>query len=106
MYYNFCSFCSCFQPKDKKYRDFELNKHLCNYGIPEMPDQKMRNDRKAVKLREQVFSDERTEQVKVLEQNADLVRQQAATLLAKKVKRKREAVAKAEHEAKVIQKRK
>ena len=64
-----------------------------------MPDQKQRNTRKAVELAEQVFSEERTAQVKVLEQKADIVNSQAAILFQLKLKRKRESKAKAKAEA-------
>ena len=99
VYYNFCRYCLSFQPREQKYRDLKLNKHLCNYGITEMPDQKQRNTRKAVELAEQVFSEERTAQVKVLEQKADIVNNQAAILFQQKLKRKRENKAKAKAEA-------
>ena len=99
VYYNFCRSCLSFQPREQKYRDLKLNKHLCNYGITEMPDQKQRNTKKTVELVEQVFSEERTAQVKVLEQKADIVNSQAAILFQLKLKRKRESKAKAKAEA-------
>ena len=64
-----------------------------------MPDQKQRNTRKSVCLVEQVFSEERAAQVKVLEQKADIVNNQAAILFQLKLKRKREQKAKAKAEA-------
>ena len=64
-----------------------------------MPDQKQRNTRKSVCLVEQVFSEERAAQVKVLEQKADIVNNKAAILFQQKLKRKRENKAKAKAEA-------
>ena len=55
-----------------------------------MPKQKVPSRNKAPKLHEQVFSEERTAQVKDLEQKADLVKNDAAKLLQQKRKRKRE----------------
>ena len=39
IYYNFCRRCLAFNPRDKKYKDLSLYKHLCNYGIHDMPRQ-------------------------------------------------------------------
>ena len=40
IYYNFCKRCLAFNPQGKKYKDFKLNRHLCNYGVHQMPNQK------------------------------------------------------------------
>ena len=90
IYYNFCKHCLSFQPRDKKYKDFAMTSHLCNYDIAEMPKQKQQTREKSEKLHEQVFSEERTAQVKELEQKAEAVKNNAAQLLKQKLKRKRE----------------
>ena len=64
-----------------------------------MPKQKVRLRHKAPKLHEQVFSEERSAQVKDLEQEADKVHSEAANLLQQKIKRKREQVAKSKADA-------
>ena len=48
--------------------------HLCNYNITEMPKQKVSSRNKVPELHEQVFSEERTAQVRDMEQKADLVK--------------------------------
>ena len=103
IYYNFCKYCLSFQPQDKNFRDFKTKSHLCNYDITEMSKQKARLHHKAPKLHEQVFSEERSAQVKDLQHKADLVNNEAAKLLQQKIKRKREQVAKSK--ADVQQKR-
>ena len=40
IYYHFCKRCLAFNPKWTKYKDFQLKRHLCNYGVVEMPNQK------------------------------------------------------------------
>ena len=55
-----------------------------------MPKQKQQTREKSEKLHEQVFSEERTAQVKELEQKADVIKNNAANLLKQKLKRKRE----------------
>ena len=40
IYYNFFKRCLAFNPKGNKYKDFKLNRHLCNYGVHQMPNQK------------------------------------------------------------------
>ena len=40
IYYSFCKRCFAFKPQGKKYKDFKLNRHLCNYGVHQMPNQK------------------------------------------------------------------
>jgi hypothetical protein len=90
IYYNFCKYCLSFQPRDKKYKDFAMTSHLCNYDITEMPKQKQQTREKSEKLHEQVFSEERTAQVKEMEQQAEAIKANAALLLKQKLKRKRE----------------
>ena len=43
VYYNFCKRCLAFNPREKKFKDLALHKHLCNYGINEMPRQRVEN---------------------------------------------------------------
>ena len=90
IYYNFCKHCLSFQPRDKKYKDFVMTSHLCNYDITEMPKQKQQTREKSETLHEQVFSEERTAQVKEVEQKAEAIRNNAALILKRKLKRKRE----------------
>ena len=40
IYFHFCKRCLAFNPQGKKYEDFKLNRHLCNYGVHQMPNQK------------------------------------------------------------------
>ena len=67
-----------------------MTSHLCNYDITEMPKQKQQPREKSEKLHEQVFSEERTAQVKEMEQQAEAIKANAALLLKQKLKRKRE----------------
>ena len=90
IYYNFCKYCLSFQPRDKTYKDFAMTSHLCNYDITEMPQQKQPTREKSEKLHEQVFSEERTAQVKEMEQQAEAIKAKAALILKQKLKRKRE----------------
>ena len=90
IYYNFCKYCLSFQPRDKKYKDFTMKSHLCNYDITEMPQQKQQTREKSEKLHEQVFSEERTAQVKEMEHQAEAIKANAALILKQKLKRKRE----------------
>jgi hypothetical protein len=90
IYYNFCKYCLSFQPRDKKYKDFAMTSHLCNYDITEMPKQKQQTREKSEKLHEQVFSEERTAQIKEVEQKAEAIKNSANLLLKPKLKRKRE----------------
>ena len=61
-----------------------------------MPEQMQNKSKKQSKLAEQVFSEERTAQVQVLEKNATIVNNQAAILLQQKMRKKRKAKAEAE----------
>ena len=67
-----------------------MTSHLCNYDITEMPQQKQPTREKSEKLHEQVFSEERTAQVKEMEQQAEAIKAKAALILKQKLKRKRE----------------
>ena len=55
-----------------------------------MPKQKQQTREKSEKLHEQVFSEERTAQVKEMEQQAEAIKTNAALILKQKLKRKRE----------------
>jgi hypothetical protein len=55
-----------------------------------MPQQKQPTRAKSEKLHEQVFSAERTAQVKEMEQQAEAIKAKAALILKQKLKRKRE----------------
>ena len=67
-----------------------METHLCNYDITEMPKQKEQTRDKREKLHEQVFSEERSAQVKELEQKAEAIKNTAAQHFRQKLKRKRE----------------
>ena len=77
------------EPRNRKYKDFAMETHLCHYNITEMPKQKTPKQQKSEKLHEQVFSEERTTQVKELEQKAEAIKNNAAQLRKQRSKRKR-----------------
>ena len=55
-----------------------------------MPKQKQQTREKSEQLHEQVFSEERTAQIKEVEQKAEAIKDSANLLLKQKLKRKRE----------------
>ena len=59
IYYNFCRRCLIFNPRDRKYKDLALTKHLCNYGITDMPKQKAKPIKKEEIIPEQVMDPQR-----------------------------------------------
>ena len=59
IYYNFCRRCLTFNPREKKYKDLALTKHLCNYGIHDMPKQKFKPVKKEEIIPKQVMDPER-----------------------------------------------
>ena len=72
VYYNFCRACLAFNPREPKLKlEFGLNKHLCNYGITEMPDQRISAGPKKV-IKEQVFNEDRKERMAQLERQAQV----------------------------------
>ena len=59
IYYNFCRRCLTFNPREKRYKDLALTKHLCNYGIHDMPKQKFKPVKKEEIIPKQVMDPER-----------------------------------------------
>ena len=90
VYFNFCKACLAFNPRQSKFKqDFALNRHLCNYGVTEMPDQKVPVG-PAETVKEQVYTEERRAKIAQLEEQAKKANSAAeAALEAKKLNRKR-----------------
>ena len=91
VYYNFCRSCLAFNPREKKYKDFALNKHMCNFNITEMPNQKVCLTDEVIA--EQVFSEDRKARLALLEEKARVADKAAKAALEAKKKRKRVAEA-------------
>ena len=82
IYFHFCKRCLAFNPKGKKYEDFKLNRHLCNYGVYEMPDQK---PPKVFVEPDQVFDAERSAHFDAQEKQAAAMSELASKNLALKM---------------------
>ena len=80
IYYHFCKRCLAFNPKGNKYKAFQLNRHLCNYGVVEMPNQK--SPTKFFVEPEQVFSAERQAHFDAQKKQSDEMTDKAAKALA------------------------
>ena len=80
IYYNFCRRCLIFNPRDKKYKDLALAKHLCNYGITDMPKQKAKPVKKEEVIPEQVMDPQRIARLEA--QQAQVTAMEAANQAA------------------------
>jgi hypothetical protein len=102
IYYNFCKRCLAFNPQGNKYKDFKLNRHLCNYGVHQMPNQKTP---KNFVEPQQKFDAERQAHFDAQKKQADAMSDVAAQnlqlkILAVKEKKRKAAEALAERKAK------
>jgi len=102
IYYNFCKRCLAFNPQGHKYKDFKLNRHLCNYGVHQMPNQKTP---KSFVEPQQVFDAERQAHFDAQKKQAEGMTDIAAKNLALKMravkeKKRKAAEASAERKAK------
>ena len=77
---NFCRRCLIFNPRDRKYKDLALTKHLCNYGITDMPKQKAKPVRKEEVIPEQVMDPQRIARLEA--QQAQVTAMEAANQAA------------------------
>ena len=94
IYYHFCKRCLAFNPQGHKYKDFKLNRHLCNYGVHQMPNQKTP---KTFVEPQQVFDVERLAHFDAQKKQAEAMTDVAAKNLALKIlavkEKKRKATA-------------
>ena len=94
----------CFQPQGEqlKYKDFQLNRHLCNYGVVEMPNQK--SPTKFFVEPEQVFNAERQAHFDAQKKQSDEMTDKASQTLARRIlavkEKKRKAAEVAENKKK------
>ena len=89
-------------PRGTKYKDFQLNRHLCNYGVVEMPNQK--SPTKFFVEPEQVFNAERQAHFDAQKKQSDEMTDKASQTLARRIlavkEKKRKAAEVAENKKK------
>ena len=78
IYCNLCRRCLIFNLRHRKYKDLALTKHLCNYGIIDMPKQKAKPVRKEEVIPEQVMDPQRIARLEA--QQAQVTAMEAAKL--------------------------
>lgn len=87
-YSNFCKMCLAFNPKQKKYKDLALSKHMCNYGTEEMPSEPHPFKRKLKDeqiIHPQDITESRSAEVASLHAKADESRKRSANLTQQKI---------------------
>ena len=87
-YSNSCKMCFAFNPKQTKYKDLALSKHMCNYGTEEMPSESHPFKKKFKDeqiIHPQDITESRTAEVASLHAKAEESRKRSAELTQQKM---------------------